>query len=91
MTINETQALELINKIIEKQAIILGPKIATGKAQNIKGLSLSKTGLAIRITSDPKQVIEDLVDAYVHLSGEIIRNSINVLMSNFPDIKKSLN
>lgn len=90
MTINETQALELINKIIEKQAVILGPKIATSKAENIKGLGFSKTGTAIKITGNPKQVITDLVDSYVHLSGEIIRNSINVLMANFPDIKHSL-
>jgi hypothetical protein len=77
----------LINDIIAKQKIILGPDIVLLKAKNIKGLVLSDEGIVERIDGDPQTILQNLVDEYIALSGQIVKNILNPVLAKYPEIK----
>ncbi|OGH88510.1 MAG: hypothetical protein A3J93_04580 [Candidatus Magasanikbacteria bacterium RIFOXYC2_FULL_42_28] len=85
---NQTDYVSLINEIIAKQAVILGPDIALLKAKNVQGLKLSD-GKVVEIVGDAEKAIESLVDEYVNLSGLIVKNALSSIFAKYPEINKS--
>lgn len=81
----------LINDIIAKQKIILGPDIVILKAKNVTGLHLDSSGMVERIDGDPAQVLEALIAEYVNLSGQIVKNILTPVFAKYPEIKVSIN
>ncbi|HEV8601503.1 MAG TPA: hypothetical protein VGQ87_02800 [Patescibacteria group bacterium] len=77
----------LINEIIEKQALILGPDVALLKAKNVPGLKLDKEGKIIQLNGDPEVVLKKLVDEYLALSGQIVKNILTPVFAKYPNIK----
>lgn len=77
----------LINDIIAKQTLILGPDIALLKAKNVEGLKLTNGGEVESIKGDPQEVLGKLIDEYIVLSGEIVRNILNPIFAKYPGIK----
>jgi hypothetical protein len=86
----ETDYKNLINEIIAKQTLILGPDIVHLKAKNVIGLSISDKGEVTAISGDPQKVLQNLVDEYISLSGQIVKNILNPVFEKYPDIKVSL-
>lgn len=84
----QPEYVSLINEIIAKQAVILGPDIAVLKAKNVQGLKLSD-GKVVEITGDAEKAIESLVDEYVNLSGLIVKNALSSIFAKYPTFKKS--
>jgi hypothetical protein len=82
---------KLINDIIAKQAIILGPDIVLLKAKSVPGLSLTADGKVESITGDPQTVLQSLVDEYIALSGQIVKNILNPVLAKYPEIKININ
>jgi hypothetical protein len=80
----------LINDILAKQAVILGQDIVTLKAKNVAGLTLSPEGRVSEITGNPEEVLQKLVDEYIALSGQIVKNILNPVFAKYPEIKVSL-
>jgi hypothetical protein len=70
------QYISLINEIIQKQSIILGPQIAILKARAADGLRVGDDGKVTDITGDPSECLHKLIDHYVELSGQIVRNAL---------------
>lgn len=83
----EDEYKNLINEIIEKQALVLGPDIAWLKARNVPGLKLSREGKVIGIKGDPEAVLKKLVDEYLALSGQIVKNILSPVFAKYPNIK----
>jgi hypothetical protein len=81
---------KLINEILAKQAIVLGQDIVMLKAKNVAGLNLSADGTVESITGNPEEVLQKLVDEYIALSGQIVKNILNPVFQKYPDIKVSL-
>ena len=81
----------LITDIIEKQKVILGPDIVLLKAKNVEGLKLDGQGRVESIDGDPQKVLQQLVDEYISLSGQIVKNILNPVFAKYPDIKISIN
>ena len=81
----------LINDIIQKQTIILGPDIVLLKAKNVPGLFLDTIGKVERIEGDPQVVLQKLIDEYIALSGQIVKNILSPVFAKYPEIKISLN
>lgn len=81
---------KLITEIIRKQMDILGPDMALRKTANISGLKVSESGEVESLSGDPKEILQKLVDEYVALSGEIVKNILNPLFQKYPDIKLNL-
>lgn len=80
----------LINDILAKQAVILGQDIVMLKARNISGLKVSDEGKVQSIDGNPDEVLQKLVDEYVELSGQIVKNILTPVLNKYPDIKVNL-
>ncbi len=80
----------LITEIVRKQMDILGPDMALQKARAVEGLKFDDNGMLITINGDPQVVLEALVNEYIALSGEIVKNILNPVFQKYPDIKLNL-
>lgn len=83
------QYVALISEIIKKQAIILGPEIAIVKARSVPGLMVDNDGTVTGVGDNPQETLQKLVDQYVELSGQIVKNALGSIFAKYPglDIK----
>lgn len=88
MADNIEQYKNLLNEIIAKQTVILGPDIALLKARGVEGLEVTDDGTVTDISGDPAKTAEQLVDAYVQLSGQIIKNALASVFAKYPELRK---
>lgn len=86
MTISEDYK-NLITEIIKKQMDILGPEIALAKANAVKGLKVAPGGETTDIEGDPQSVLQNLIDSYISLSGQIVKNILGPVFAKYPTIK----
>ncbi len=86
----ENDYKNLIGDIIAKQTLILGPDIVMLKAKNVQGLKLKADGQVDSITGDPQAILQNLVDEYISLSGQIVKNILSPVFAKYPDIKISI-
>ena len=84
---NTEEYTNLINDIIAKQTLILGPDIVLVKAKNVEGLKLDEKGKVLSIDGDPQAVLQMLIDQYISLSGMIVKNILNPVLAKYPDIQ----
>ncbi len=84
---NKNQYISLISEIIEKQAVILGPDIAILKARNVLGLEIDGTGKVTDLKGNPSDIVQQLIDEYVQLSGQIVKGALGSIFTKYPDIK----
>lgn len=77
----------ILTEIIKKQAVILGPQIAVLKARSVPGLSVTDEGVVTEIGSDEQVTLQKLIDTYVSLSGEIVKNAVNSVFAKYPSLK----
>ena len=81
---------KLIADIIQKQIDIIGPDIAVQKAKNVEGLEISDTGEVLDLSGDPPSVLQKLVDEYIALSGQIVKNILSPVFAKYPEINFNL-
>lgn len=81
----------LINDIVAKQMVILGPDIVLLKAKNVPGLKLNDKGQVVDLSGDPQTVLQKLIEEYIALSGQIVKNILTPVFAKYPDIKISIN
>jgi hypothetical protein len=82
-----SQYTNLINDIIAKQMVILGPDIVLVKAGNVVGLKVDKMGKVTGIDGDPDVILQKLIDEFVGLSGQIVKNILAPVFAKYPEIK----
>lgn len=78
---------KLLSEIIHKQMDVLGPEIAIQKARSISALKVSDDGQASHLSGDPAKALQDLVNVYISLSGEIVKNILTPVFEKYPEIK----
>jgi hypothetical protein len=61
---------QIAEKIIEHQETIIGP-VAVQQAEQVNGLSVDWLNRTVTISGDQRQVIQDLIEAYKVLFGQI--------------------
>ena len=76
----------LISEIIKKQTVILGPEIAILKARSVQGLMVDNDGKVTGVGDNPKETLQNLVDQYVELSGQIVKNALGSIFAKYPDL-----
>ncbi len=81
----------LLSEIISKQIVILGPSISVLKARNVSGLSVSDDGTVLGIACEPEVALKELIDQYVDLSGQIVKNAIDIIFEKYPAVKRPVN
>lgn len=77
----------LMTEIIQKQSVILGPQIAILKARNVSILTISDDGHVVDIKGDVRRALQDLVDEYVKLSGQIVKNALGSIFTKYPQVE----
>ena len=90
MELSSREYVNIITEIIKKQAIILGPQIAVIKARNVVGITVSEDGTVTNISGNEQEILQKLIDQYVSLSGEIVRNAVNSVFIKYPSLNKQL-
>lgn len=80
-----TDYKKLLTEVIQKQMIILGPNITLTKARNVKGLIISDDGTVTDIQGPPQELIQNLINQFVQLSGLIVEKTMEPLLSAYPD------
>lgn len=81
------QYITLVLEIIAKQSVILGEEMAILKARNVAELKIDDKGQVLDIEGDPHAALQKLIDEYVALSGQIVKNVLGPIFSKYPDIK----
>lgn len=69
---------------------ILGPEIALSRANGVKGLKVDSSGEVTNIDGEPQSVLQSLIDAYIALSGQIVKNILGPVFAKYPTIKLDL-
>ncbi len=80
----------VISEVIAKQVVILGPEIAVLKAKNVPELEVSSNGVVTDIKGDPQVALQKLIDQYVELSGQIVKNALGPIFTKYPSVKHNL-
>ena len=88
MADDKEQYKSLFSEIIAKQAVILGPDIAVLKARSVPGLEVADDGKVSDYTGEPQEIVQKLVDTYVELSGQIVKNALSSVFTKYPSLKK---
>jgi len=83
---DQEQYLSLLSEVISKQAIILGPEIAILKARNVSELVIDDEGKVVDLKGEPSEVLEKLINEYIALSGEIVKNVMKPIFKKYPSI-----
>lgn len=82
-----TDYKQMLSEIIKKQIVILGPQIAIIKARGVPGLKVSDDGQVLEVSNPEQEVLQKLIDEYVALSGEIVKNAVNSIFAKYPLIQ----
>ena len=85
---NRDDYKQIFTEIIQKQIVILGPQIAVLKARSVPGLTISDEGVVTSINGNEQDALQRLIDEYVALSGEIVKNAVNSVFAKYPGLKK---
>ncbi len=88
MDTSQNDYKEILSEIIQKQTVILGPQIAVLKAKGVSGLVLSDDGKVLDITGNPQEVLQKVIDQYVALSGEIVKNAVDSVFAKYPSFRR---
>jgi hypothetical protein len=82
-----TDYKQMLSEIIKKQIVILGPQIAVLKARGVPGLKVTDDGTVSEVNGPEQVVLQKLIDEYVALSGEIVKNAVNSIFAKYPSIQ----
>lgn len=82
------QYLALMSEIISKQSDILGPDIAVLKARNVNKLTIADDGSVTDFKGNANEILQELVNQYVELSGLIVKNALGSIFEKYPAVKK---
>ena len=86
--VSKEEYQKILSEIIKKQIVILGPQIAVLKARNVPGLKVGDDGTVTEISGLEQEILQKLIDEYVALSGEIVKNAVNSIFEKYPSIKR---
>lgn len=81
------QYITVMSEVITKQSIILGPDMAIARARKVSEIEISPEGKIIAIKGDPSIALEKLIDTYVELSGQIVKNALSSIFIKYPEVK----
>ncbi|MBI2031759.1 MAG: hypothetical protein HYT08_04060 [Candidatus Levybacteria bacterium] len=78
-----TDYKKLLTEVIKKQIVVLGPDITLTKARNVKGLTIENDGTVSQMSGNPQELIQELINQFVQLSGQIVEKTMEPLLANY--------
>lgn len=82
------QYKSVMSEIIAKQSVILGPDMAVMRAKKVSNIRIGDNGEVEEIIGNPVDALNRLIDTYVELSGQIVKNSIGSIFIKYPEVKQ---
>lgn len=82
------QYKSVMSEIIAKQSVILGPDMAVMRAKKVSNIRIGDNGEVEEIIGNPVDALNSLIDTYVELSGQIVKNSIGSIFIKYPEVKQ---
>lgn len=76
----------LMTELIKKQMVMLGPNLVLSKARGVSGLTVSDDGVVQKLSGDSGQALQELVNAFMTLSGQIAQMTLNTLLEKYPGV-----
>lgn len=86
--INLEDYKKILTELIKKQIVMLGPSVALGKAKKVSGLKVDSEGNVLEIRGNPQKVLENLAEKYMEISAQIAKNTIETILSKYPNTGK---
>lgn len=77
----------LLTDLVKKQMVMLGPNVALSKARNVTAITVDAQGQVTAISGDPQSALNQLVQEYMNLSGQIAQATLRSLLEKYPEIK----
>ena len=78
---------KMLTDLIQKQMLVLGPKIALDKAKKVSGLAVAEDGRVLSVDGDPQMVLKGVANEYMALSGQIAKMTLDTLLEKYPAVK----
>ena len=78
----------VMSEIITKQSVILGPDMAIARAKKVSDIEIGDKGEVKGVNGDPADALKRLIDTYVELSGQIVKNALGPIFTKYPDIEQ---
>lgn len=78
----------VMSEIIAKQSVILGPEMAIMRAKKVFGIEVGDKGEVTSVSGEPADALKRLIDTYVELSGQIVRNALGPIFTKYPEVKQ---
>jgi len=83
---DETLCRDCVEDIIRALSKMLGPTIALSQAEKVQGLAIDNNGVVLEIGEDPNSVVNNLVDVYVEVSGDVVNDVLETIFTKYPSI-----
>lgn len=84
MPTSEEDYKKLISEMIKKQILILGSEITLSKIKGIQGLTVTDAGDVTAIQGEPQKILQDIINAFVDLSGLIVKKTMESILVTYP-------
>lgn len=78
----------LLTDLVKKQMVMLGPNVAISKARKVSALTVSEDGSVTAISGEPQSALNQLVQEYMNLSGQIAQTTLASLLEKYPEIRE---
>ena len=88
MPSSNTDFKKLFSELIKKQMVILGPDITFAKVRNVVGLKADINGDVQSINGDPHVILQELINQFVTLSGEIVKKTMETMLASAPQMEQ---
>lgn len=77
---------KIFTELIKKQMVVLGPDITLAKVRNVSGVEVSESGEVTNINGDAQQVLQQLINQFVELSGAIVKKTMESILMTYPGV-----
>lgn len=77
----------VMTEVIAKQSVILGPEMAIMRARKVAEIQVADNGSVTAIDGDHAEALKKLIDSYVELSGQIVKNALGPIFSKYPEVQ----
>ena len=84
----QEEYIKMLTDLIQKQMLVLGPKIALDKAKKVAGLSVAEDGRVLSMVGDAQMILKGVANEYMALSGQIAKMTLDTLLEKYPAVKR---
>lgn len=86
----DAECQQVIDEVIQKLMVVLGPDITFTKIRHHKGIVVNKAGKVIGYKENPSEVLQSLTYSFLELSPFVVGRVIEGIVKQHPNITVQL-